>query len=229
MPLPDAASGDLSRILLSEESLESILDKVTSLAERSIPGTEAVSITLLRPAGPITAASSGHLATAADELQYGADEGPCLDAARLNVIRVVDDMTTDDRWPTYGPHAAAAGVRSSLSVPLGVKDRTVGAMNIYACGRDAFDDSAIEAAEGFAGHAAVAITNAELYLTTVELARQLNVALETRGVIEQAKGILMARQGCTADDAFAILKERSQHENVKLRDVAARVVAEVHD
>jgi GAF domain-containing protein len=218
---------DLSRILLTEESLESILSKVATLAGREIAGSDAVSVTLVEDGRARTAASTADLAVEVDRLQYAAGEGPCLDAARQHVVRLVTDMATDSTWPHYGPAAAAAGVGSSLSVPLPVRDTVLGALNIYSCERGSFDDVDLERASTLAAHAAVAVANAHAYNTTVQLAAHLRVALETRGVIEQAKGILMQRHRCTADDAFELLRAASQNENVKLRDVAGRIVAEL--
>ena len=208
--LTDDSSGfaDLSRILLAEDDLDSILLKVAEVAERTIPGSDSVSITLLRDGQPETAASTSSLAVDVDELQYGADEGPCLDAAREQVVRVVEDMVAEERWPAYGPHAAERGVRSSLSVPLPVRDTVLGAINVYSRTPRTFDDDDVETARTLAAQAAVALANAELYARTAALAEQLQVALESRAVIEQAKGIVMAQRRCTADEAFDELRRR---------------------
>jgi GAF domain-containing protein len=225
--LTDDGIDDLSRILLSEESLDDILLKVAHLAERTLDGSDAVSITLIRGGKAVTAASTAALAVDVDELQYGADQGPCLDAAREHVIRVVEDMTEEQRWPAYSPHAAERGVRSSMSVPLPVREQVLGAINVYSRSPRVFGEDDVAAAETLVSHAAVALANAELYAQTAELAKQLQTALDSRGVIEQAKGILMAQHRCTPDEAFSRLRTMSQEQNVKLRDVAARIVAEV--
>jgi GAF domain-containing protein len=178
----------------------------------------------------VTAAFTGEAAIALDERQYEADHGPCLHAARSSDVVVVPDTSADDRWPQYASAAAARGVRSSLSVPLPVRRQvTAGALNFYATDAAAFSDDVIELAQTFAGQAAVAITNAELFHATSTLAEQMQQAMASRAVIEQAKGILMRERRCSADDAFAVLVRLSQEGHQKLRDVAQRIVDGVTD
>jgi GAF domain-containing protein len=115
-------------------------------------------------------------------------------------------------------------LRSSLSIALPIQESTVGALNIYATQRHAFDDDSIELARTFASYAAVAVANAHLYETNATLAENMRTAMDTRAVIEQAKGIIMGREGCDPQLAFAILSKQSQHSNRKLRDVATDIV-----
>lgn len=107
--------------------------------------------------------------------------------------------------------------------------RPVGALNLYSTDSGAFDDTAVDAARSFADHAAVAAANAGVHADAVELARNLQRALASRAVIDQAKGILMGRHRITADAAFRLLADRSQQTNRKLRDLAAELVAETSD
>ena len=123
----------------------------------------------------------------------------------------------------------AAGAGSSLSIGLPIEDQVIGALNVYAEKVYAFDDDAIVLAQTFAGYAAVALANAHLYDTTATLAQQMQAAMESRAVIEQAKGIIMGERRCTADEAFAILTKVSQDSNRKLRDVAAALVARAQE
>jgi GAF domain-containing protein len=112
----------------------------------------------------------------------------------------------------------------SLSIGLPVERLVTGALNIYATEPAAFNDDTITLAHKFVGYAAIALANAHLYDTTATLAQQLQTAMDSRAVIEQAKGIIMAAHRCTADEAFTILSRSSQDSNRKLRDVATSIV-----
>jgi len=224
---PASALGELARILLSEGSLESVLAMVAGLAMRTVPGAEEVSLTLVRNDRGVTAASTGKLGLLADEFQYNLDGGPCLDASRGNEVVVIDDMSTEGRWPDYCPLAFDVGASSSLSVPLPVQEQVLGALNIYSTVPRAFDARSVEVGTTFAAHAAIAVANADLYASTAERAEQLQAAMSSRAVIEQAKGVLMGQRRCTPSEAFDLLIVASQRENVKLRIVAERIVAGV--
>jgi GAF domain-containing protein len=222
---PSEAFTELGRIKLSENDLDAVLHKVAELAKRTIPGAAEVSVTLVRPRGPHTAAFTGDIALALDERQYEDGTGPCLDAAATTAVLSVPDMAGDDRWPAYRRQALETGVHSALSVGLPVHQTTTGALNIYATEPEAFDEDAVQLAQTFAGYAAVALANAHLYDATATLAQQMQSAMESRAVIEQAKGIIMGDRHCTADEAFQILSTLSQDTNRKLRAVAEALVA----
>jgi GAF domain-containing protein len=222
----DAFAG-LGTIVLGDEPLPAILERVVRLASEVIPGRIEASITLLSPEGPTTVAFSGPPALTLDERQYESERGPCLDAASAGQRIVIPDMRSETRWPQYAEAAVVEGVLSSLSVPLPVQRDVTGAINFYATKPDAFSEQSITLAETFAGHAAVAVANARLFEATAALADQMKNAMAMRAVIEQAKGIVMRDRGCSADDAFNALVRLSQESHVKLRDVAQRLVDQV--
>lgn len=124
---------------------------------------------------------------------------------------------------------ADEGVLSSMSIPLPVQNASIGALNVYARRPHAFDPAAVALGERFAGFAADAVANAVAnavsFATATELAANMQRAMESRAVIEQAKGIVMANVGCDAGKAFELLVQQSQHENRKLRDIASELVA----
>jgi GAF domain-containing protein len=216
--------GTLAGLVLADESLSSVLEHITTFAKRTVPGTVEASVTLIEDGKPGTIAYSGRLALALDERQYDAGHGPCLDAARTGDVSDVGDTSKEARWPEFMRAAVAAGVRSSLSVPLSAKQRILGALNMYSSTPRAFDQQSAELVRTFASYAAVALTNTQLYTSTVQLADDMQHAMESRAVIEQAKGILIASRFCTAEEAFAILVDMSQRSNRKLREVAAGLV-----
>ena len=221
------AFAELSIIVLGEEPLPAILERLVHLARSALPLDVEASITLLSPDEATTVASTSELAVALDERQYADERGPCLDAAAAGDRVLIRDIREDRRWPRYAEAAAAAGVLCSLSVPLPVQRQVTGALNFYAADIDAFDGETIELAETFAAHAAVAVANAHLYETTAALAVQMQEAMASRAVIEQAKGIIMRDRGCTADEAFDVLALLSQQSHTKLREVAQKLVDQV--
>jgi GAF domain-containing protein len=220
----------LSRVVLAGRTLEEVLAEVTATAAQGIPGAESTSITLIRGDRGFTAAHFGAMALAADELQYEKGYGPCLDAGRGNVVLRVDDMRTEERWPDYASRVLETGVRSSLSIPLPYQGTSIGALNIYSSIPAAFAspeslDAGLQVAEAIA----VAVVNADAHARLTEQARNMRVAMDSRAVIEQAKGVLMAQRHVDADQAFDILREASQRYNRKLRDIAAGIVASTQE
>ncbi|GAA2885190.1 transcriptional regulator [Actinoplanes cyaneus] len=222
---PLAVFAELGRTKLIETSLDDLLNRVASMARRALPGAAEVSVTLVRRDVPYTAAYTGELALKLDERQYEHHRGPCLQAAAEQKTISVPDTATDSRWDGWAERAAAAGAGSVLSVGLPVHDDISGALNIYGDRPGAFDHDSVTLAQSLAGYAAVALANVHLYHHTNEMVRHMQTAMESRAVIEQAKGIIMAERRCNADDAFAVLTTISQNTNRKVRDVAAALVS----
>ena len=221
---PLVAFAELGRMKLDEGDLQAVLGRVAELARQTLPGMAGASVTLVESDRAFTAAFAGQLALDLDETQYQEGFGPCLEAAQSAGTITVPDMAAETRWPAFARQALAAGVRSSLSVALPVQEAVLGALNIYALQPAAFDRDAIELAQTFAGYSAIAIANARLYQSTATLAEDMRRAMETRAVIEQAKGILVAQYHCTPEQAFEMLTRLSQTTHRKLRDCAADLV-----
>ena len=218
------AFAELGRMKLGEMDLDAVLGRVAELARQTLPGTAGASVTLVESGRAFTAAFAGQTALDLDETQYQDGFGPCLEIAQSAGTVTVPDMAAETRWPAFARHALSAGVRSSLSVALPLQEAVLGALNMYASQPAIFDQDAIEMARTFAGYAAVAIANARLYQSAATLAENMRRAMETRAVIEQAKGILVAQQHCTPDQAFELLTRLSQTTHRKLRDCAADLV-----
>ncbi|CAA9232974.1 MAG: ANTAR domain protein with unknown sensor [uncultured Blastococcus sp.] len=227
----DALLRELSRVTLVDRTLDDVLSEITRIATGGIPGAESTSITLLKSDKAFTAAHYGDMALAADELQYARGYGPCMDAGRGGVPLRIDDVATEERWPDYVARVQAeTGVRSSLSVPLPYQGSSIGALNIYSTKPAAFaTPAALEAGLETAEVVAVAIVNAESHWQMSEQTRNMRLAMESRAVIEQAKGVLMAQRHVTAEQAFEILREASQRYNRKLRDIALGIVTGTQD
>src|SRR3954453_13766073 len=222
---PQKAFEEPSKLVLGEQSLTAVLQRVAELAKTTIPDVHEVSVTLMKDSQSAeTVVFTGSLAHQLDERQYEAGFGPCMDAAVAGTTIRVSNAAPDSPYPEFSRVSLRAGVSHSLSVGLPVPQRTVGALNLYGTGRAAFDQEAVELAETFASYAAVAIANAALYSSTPSLAPQMQTAMQSRAVIDQAKGIIMGRDHCTADEAFTTLVTMSQRRNEKLRTLAQELV-----
>ncbi|WP_091381971.1 GAF and ANTAR domain-containing protein [Geodermatophilus sp. DSM 45219] len=217
--------GDLVALLASGRDLDTFLHDLVHLAARQVPAARACGLTLTRHSTGVTVASTGPLADRADERQYEVDTGPCLESMRTGTVIRVEDMAAEDRWAPYPARAAELGVRSSLSLPLVVEGHSSGALNFYATAPRAFGADDEATAARWAGQATGALTVALRIADSDERAQSLLGGLDTRATIGQAVGLLMAQERCTAARAFDLLRIASQRRNVKLRDVAAGVVA----
>jgi GAF domain-containing protein len=216
----------LGRLSLRELSMESLLQTVADLSKTVMPGNPEASVTLLVEDRPTTAVWTDQLAVDLDERQFERDHGPCLHAARTGELTEVVDARTDTRWRDYLERAVERGALSSLSIPLAVDEdeQVTGALNIYARQVGAFDEDSRAVATRFGPYASVAAGNLRAYQSARDLADNLQRALESRAVIDQAKGVLIERHRLTADQAFQLLAEASMTGNHKLRDVAEHLV-----
>lgn len=222
---PSEAFDELARLVLSEHSVESVMTAVAEVGKRLLPAAADVSVTLVRGGRAETVATTGPLALLMDERQYEGGDGPCLTAARTGAVVEVGAAQAAEQWPLFAAGAREHGVGSSLSLPLVLPEPVSAALNLYSLRPDGFGEQDLELGSALAAYAAVALTNIHLYAAQRRVAENLERALESRGIIDQAKGILMARRRCTADDAFQALVELSQQTNRKLRDVAEQLVA----
>ena len=216
----------LSQLATGRLELADVLTRVAEFAVRAIPNADGAGLTLLEDQRRDTIVASAPFVVEVDAIQYGIGEGPCITAASGGVTMRSGDLSVDPQWPRFGPRVGRLGVHSALSLPLMTPDGVVGAMNVYAHERDAFDERAVILGELFAVPAAIAVQNAQVLAQAKRLALQLKAALIHRAVIDQALGILMSRAGCSSEEAFDRLRRVSQTENVKLHDVAEGTVAD---
>lgn len=227
-PLADQFAA-LAQELFVADTVSGVLQTVVHATREIISGCDLASVTLRRPDGQFaTPAYTDHIAEQIDQIQYAANEGPCLAATRADGLgmAVCEDLASDtQQWATFGPRAATFGVRALLGVgmfPRGEPPR-LGALNIYSFKAHGLDHADREVALLLASHASVALART----MDVEAARleaaQLTEALHSRDVIGQAKGILMERRGIDAGEAFDILRRASQDLNVKLTEIARTI------
>lgn len=215
---------ELGRVSFAEHSLDSLLQRVTDAAAQVLPGRPAASVTVVRQGRFATVAASDPVAAALDGIQYRLGAGPCMEAATSGHPVELPDTRHDRRWAEFASAALERGVFSVRSHPLPVREQVRGGLNLYADAPRAGDERTERLVARLADYAVVPVSNMYLYRSAVERAEHLEVALDSRGVIDQAKGILMERFKLTADQAFQALARRSMERNVRLREVAERLV-----
>jgi len=216
---------EFAALLLEDLPLDKVLDHLLQLTSRALSATCAVSVTVIGDDGDyITAASTNHGARAVDETQYELDEGPCIDTLRTGREHYVPVLSEESRWPGFRQRARDLGVHGVLTVPLITRGASVGALNVFARSARALEEDDLLVARRIAAPAATTLANARAYRRATRLAAQLQGALDSRALIERAKGAIMANQACSADEAFAVLRQASQRSNRKLHEVAAQLL-----
>ncbi len=226
-----AGIDDLAGLVAGSLGLPELLAEVSMFAVRAIPGADGAGVTLLRvdrEDDMVEAlAASAPFVAEIDEIQYVIlKEGPCITAALEHRTVRSGSLGGEKMWPRFGPRVGRLGVHSALSLPLLVSGQVVGAINVYARGKDVFDEHAAELGELFAKPAAVAVHNAQVLSHAFALTAQLQKALSTRPVIDQAIGLIRGRSGLSTEAAFTQLRVISQTEHRKLAEVAERIVDE---
>ncbi len=218
---------ELQEALVHTENVEQFLHELAVLAARRVGGDLSCGMTMRSNGRPVTVACSDPVAATVDAVQYEINNGPCLHAMRDGHMVRIEDTADKARWPEFERRAAAHGIRSCLALPLRSEGRRVGALNLYARDASAFGAAEAKRAADFAENASGALSLAIRLASHAALIEQLRSSLASRTVIDQALGIVMARERCTQARAFAILRSASQNSNVKLRDIASAIVTSV--
>jgi hypothetical protein len=214
--------GDVYRHLdepVEPGDLDAILARIPRAAVEMLPHVQYASLTVRRHDGTLeTVAPTDDILRDVEQAECKLQEGPCYEAATDTVHVVATDLAADDRWPRYGPVAVRHGIRSQAAIRLFDGSTGNGALNLYSTSVGEF--ARLESVGGlFRHHAAVALS----YAYEIQNLRE---ALETRQMIGQAVGIVMARYRMDEQRAFGFLTRISQERNVKLRDIARQLVEE---
>jgi PAS domain-containing protein len=222
--LTATALARLAALPVGDDDRQRMLGQLSAAVRGALPAATAVSIVLGDPAEPEQLATDSAEAQRLDGLQYRLGEGPCVEAYRRGTVVVTADVATDPRWPRLAGHARAAGMRGVLAVPVRLADRRAGVVNVYASGPTPLPLRSLEVGEMVAATVAAVLQGATERAALQSLVHHLERALDSRALIEQAKGVVIARHGGTADEAFARIARWSTNNNVKLREVARRLV-----
>ncbi|SDF02896.1 GAF domain-containing protein [Blastococcus aurantiacus] len=217
------ALDELARLVLAEENVQSVLERVVGAVKGVLPAGAEVSITVVRQRRPTTAAFTGELALHLDEMQYEQGYGPCMDAALSGQLIEITDGRAEDRWPEYIATFLQQGALSALAVPVPAV-QLAACLNVYFPVAGAFSDEHRQDVCEFAAYAGVALTNLDALQDARDQAENMRAAMESRAAIEQAKGILIERHKLTPDQAFRMLAGASMRTNQKVRDLAEHLV-----
>ncbi len=213
---------EVAQALFATGSVERSLKLTVDLAVDTVDGCDAAGIFVSRDGRVTTVASTDPIVVELDDLQIASNEGPCMEALTGGRLPFASDLADDLRWPTFGPAAARAGIRSALAFRL--SEQPVSALNLYARLPAAF--GVIDRAKGliFATLAGLALDLAGERADDLLRVANLRDALRTRELIGQAQGILIERERITGDQAFDVLRRASQHLNIKVREVALTLI-----
>jgi GAF domain-containing protein len=227
LPLTDelaAVFARMSGLLLSEETVETSLTLLSSLARETVPGADGAGVSIIDGRRRVSSGSTDDRVRQADALQYELDQGPCLAAATSRKVVRIDDVTTDHRWPRWTAAVQPLGLRATLSTPLVAGEVGLGAIKVYAERPGAFDDHSEQLLTLFSAQAAILVANVQTYERAKRLSQGMRQAMSDRDLISVAKGVLMGRH--TVDDhaAMRMLLSRSQEEGTGLAATARAVV-----
>lgn len=214
----------LGELRLTDTDLDTLVGEIGRLAIDGMDGWIAAAASVVQRDRVATFGTSDVGVNSVDQAQYDAGRGPCVDAIKDGESQYFDGNEIPARWRQVAEAAAEAGIYSILSFPLRVDGEVLGGLNFYSNERDALRLGQREEGLLFASQAAVTIANAQAYQGLASQVDQLEQALQTRTMIGQATGLLMAHEGLTSEEAFQKLVQVSQTSNLKLRDIAERFV-----
>jgi hypothetical protein len=204
-----------------------VIDFLHGLAARCVELLEvaAAGIVLADQGGSLrTVAASDERARLLELFEVQSDEGPCRDCYQLGAAVVnVDLEGARERWPLFAPRAIAGGFRSANALPLRLRSEVIGSLNLFHAGAGGLDSAALRMAQALADTATIGILQQRTIRRAEVVTGQLQVALTSRIVIEQAKGVLAERLKISTDSAFGVLRAAARSRNRLLSDLAREV------
>lgn len=206
--------------LLEDDDFGGTLQRFVARVVRTVPGCDHATITV-RSDGRVETVAESRPMSGLDEIE----SGPVLEAVTFGEPRRLEDVSTDQRWPTFAARLAAQGYRSCMSLPLPTQSDSTAVFTLYSATPHQFDETSFDLVLLFTLHAGSVFDNATLYHDSRQLVEQLRAALRTRSIVGQAQGLLMHRFGYETEGAFTALRKASQHSNTKLRDIAGLLIS----
>lgn len=230
-PHDESSVLELQDLIIDTASVGEFLEELTVYASRAISNSidepVACAITLRRRNRSATIAGSSPNAREVNEIQHLLGSGPCLEALETNTAVLLDDVSTETRWPEYRQALAEHGIHSVLGLPLELGKDSWAALNIYSRTAGLFDPRTVTVAEGFAKTAGHALRLAVRIGTEQLLAEDLRAAMVNRTTIDLVCGAIMAQNRCSQKEAFAILTRASNDRNMKLHLVAEEILLRI--
>jgi GAF domain-containing protein len=217
---------DLAVGLRSDSDLNEGLYRLSETAAASLE-LDGAGVTLQIPGATTGYVAAGDSVTLHVERRQDAlHEGACVDAIASGQIVAIGDLNTEQPWPRFTPELLEAGLHACAGIPISFQGLNIGALNLYANDTRIWTTDEFAAGRLLAEMAAGYLINNELLRTTQTVVHQLQFALDSRIVIEQAKGVMAGRYGMTPDGAFEMMRGYARGQRVKLRDVASDIVNE---
>jgi GAF domain-containing protein len=206
-----------------------VIDVLTFLCDRCVQAVDmdAAGVMLESPGGELQyIASSSDSMRVLELFQIQTDEGPCIDSVRGSKAIINRELReSDSRWPRFSPKAMELGFQSVHCLPMRLRGKSIGALNLFRADVGYLSDEDVLVVQGLADVATIAILQHRSLLDASTLNGQLSQALNSRIIIEQAKGIIAQSLKCDMDQAFARLRTHARNHNLGLTDVARGVVA----
>jgi GAF domain-containing protein len=227
LPLTDELAGVFARmsgLLLSEETVETSLGVLSSLARETVPGSSGAGVSVVAGRRRVSSGSTDARVREADALQYQLDEGPCLTAAATRDLVRIDDLTTDRRWPRWATAALPLGLHAAMSAPLVAGNGSLGAIKVYADHPGTFDARSEQLLRLFAAQAGLLLANVQSAQRAKRLSEGMRQAIRSRDAVNVAKGILMARSNLDEETALTLLVRRAAQDATTVADAARSVV-----
>lgn len=227
--MPDQSLLVRSLVELADQLVDDfdLVELLSLLAERCVAALDvtAAGVMLAAPSGALELiASSSDTMRTLELFQLQADQGPCVEAYRSGQPEVSVDLTAaGHRWPAFSARAASEGFRSAHSLPMRLRGRTLGALNLLHVKSGPLADSEVTAAQALADIATIAIVQHQVVVDAHTLTDQLNTALNSRIVIEQAKGRIGQATGADMDHAFRQLRNHARNHGLHLSDLAEQI------
>ncbi|MFC3300652.1 GAF and ANTAR domain-containing protein [Arthrobacter agilis] len=225
---PAESAARLQDLLVDHPDVRAFLQELAEFTARTLgsEGETFCGITLQRsPNEQLTVASSGDRARAMDEVQYEHNDGPCLYALRVHDEVFIPEVEVEGRWPEFMEHISRNGVSAMFCLPLDLEGQARAALNLYAENAAVFSPEYRRVARAFTVQASQALRLAVRVAQHAATAEDLHSVLQTRTEIDLAIGIIMGQDNCSQKDAFDKLRRASNARNVKLRVLAAGMVA----
>jgi len=218
---------EVADTLVADFDVVDFLHLITARAAELVPDS-AVGLMLADHQGRLRFMGASTEATRLLELfQVQNDQGPCLDCYRTGVGVVNADLHDDDTpWPQFAPRAVEAGFRSVHAVPLKLRSEVIGALNVFGRQPTRLEPADAHIVQALADVATIGLMQERAIRRSEVLAEQLQTALNSRIVVEQAKGALAQMHGVSVDDAFDLLRSHARSTGTRLSDVARRVVTD---
>ena len=227
LPLTEELAGisaRMSGLLLAEESVDSALALISSLARETIRGAAGAGVSVIDEHRRRSSGSTDERVRAADDLQYELDEGPCLAATAEHGLVRIDDLTEDRRWPRWSESVVRLGLRAAMSSALVAGDRSLGAIKVYADEPRVFDQRSEQVLTLFAAQAAMLVAHVQRHEQSKRLSDGLREAFRSRDAVSMAKGILMGRHAIDEDTAFGMLLARCEQDGSTAAEAASGIV-----